>query len=68
MNQLKRSNGRIKREFRPEFMNRIDEIIIVFHKLDNKEIESIIDIMLNHVERLKVQKYYVEFDNSIKDF
>ncbi len=57
----------LKREFRPEFMNRIDEII-VFHKLDNKEIESIIDIMLNQVvERLKVQKYYVEFDNSIKD-
>ena len=46
----------LKRELRPEFINRIDEII-VFHKLTDKEIDKIIDIMLKEVEeRLKAQK------------
>ena len=35
----------IKKELRPEFINRIDEII-VFHKLTDIEIGQIIDIML----------------------
>ena len=35
----------LKKELRPEFINRIDEII-VFHKLTNTEINQIIDIML----------------------
>ena len=39
----------LKRELRPEFINRIDEII-VFHKLTDKEIDKIIDIMLKEVE------------------
>ena len=39
----------LKKELRPEFINRIDEII-VFHKLGDTEIEKIIDIMLKEVE------------------
>ena len=35
----------LKKELRPEFINRIDEII-VFHKLNDTEINQIIDIML----------------------
>ncbi len=43
----------LKKQFRPEFINRIDEII-VFHKLNDEEINQIIDIMLKEViERLK---------------
>ena len=57
----------VKRELRPEFINRIDEII-VFHKLNDEEINQIIDIMLNDViKRLKEQKIKVEIDKSVKD-
>ena len=57
----------VKRELRPEFINRIDEII-VFHKLNDNEINSIIDIMLKEVEnRLKEQKIKIEIDGSVKD-
>ena len=65
-NTKKEVMAELKREFRPEFMNRIDEII-VFHKLNDNEISDIIDIMLNQVvSRLKVEKYEVEFDESVK--
>lgn len=60
--------GELKKEFRPEFINRIDEII-VFHKLNDDEISKIIDIMLEEVKkRLNSQKYQVEFDDSVKKF
>ena len=56
----------LKKELRPEFINRIDEII-VFHKLNDEEISKIIDIMLNDVvKRLKDQKIDVELDESVK--
>ena len=56
----------LKKELRPEFINRIDEII-VFHKLNDNEISSIIDIMLKQVvERLKAQKIEIELDESVK--
>ena len=56
----------LKKELRPEFINRIDEII-VFHKLNDDEISCIIDIMLKQVvERLKAQKIEIELDESVK--
>ena len=56
----------LKREFRPEFLNRIDEII-VFHKLNDDEIDKIIDIMLKEVKkRLSSQKYEIEFTPEVK--
>jgi len=58
----------LKRSFRPEFINRIDEII-VFHKLNDEEIEKIIDIMLNEVKkRLTSQKYEIEFSEDVGKF
>ena len=57
----------LKREFRPEFINRIDEII-VFHKLNDEEISKIIELMLNEVKnRMKVQKYEIEFSPKVKE-
>ena len=57
----------VKRELRPEFINRIDEII-VFHKLNDEEISKIIDIMLKEVtKRLNEQKIKIEIDKSVKD-
>ncbi len=56
----------LKRELRPEFINRIDEII-VFHKLNDTEIDKIIDIMLEEVvNRLKEQKIRIELDPKVK--
>jgi len=58
----------LKREFRPEFLNRIDEII-VFNKLTENEIKQIIDIMLKQVaKRLKEQKIELEVTDELKDF
>lgn len=58
----------LKKELRPEFINRIDEII-VFHKLTDNEINQIIDIMLKEVvERLKIQKIEIELEPEIKEF
>lgn len=56
----------LKKEFRPEFINRIDEII-VFHKLQNEEIEQIINIMLKQVEkRLEKQNIKIEISRNVK--
>ena len=57
----------LKKELRPEFINRIDEII-VFHKLTDEDINQIIDIMLKEVvNRLKEQKYDIKFEPDVKD-
>ena len=57
----------LKKELRPEFINRIDEII-VFHKLNDDEIRQIIDILLKQVvTRLKEQKIEVNIENDVKD-
>ncbi len=55
----------LKKQFRPEFINRIDEII-VFHKLTENETNQIIRIMLDKVKsRLKEQNINIDFDESI---
>ena len=57
----------LKKEFRPEFINRIDEVI-VFHKLNDDEIKQIIDLMLKQVQnRLKEQNINVKIDKSVKE-
>ncbi len=57
----------LKKELRPEFINRIDEII-VFHKLTQEEINQIVDIMLEKVvKRLEIQKIKIELEPEVKD-
>ena len=59
--------GELKKQFRPEFINRIDEII-VFHKLNDEDIKQIIDIMLNQVtKRMAEKSCKFEIDNSVKE-
>jgi len=54
--------------FKPEFLNRIDEIII-FHALDRVHIRKIVDIQLGQVvTRLAEKKITVDFADSVKDF
>ena len=59
--------GELKKQFRPEFINRIDEII-VFHKLNNEDIKQIIDIMINQVtKRMQEKGYNLEIEDSVKE-
>ena len=37
--------GELKKVFRPEFLNRIDDVI-VFHKLQKEEIKQIVELLL----------------------
>lgn len=58
----------LKKEFRPEFINRIDEII-VFHKLEDEDLSKILDLLLDNLkERLKMQGILVEIDESVKEY
>lgn len=58
----------LKKVFTPEFLNRIDDVII-FNSLDKKEIDQIVDIELkNFVERVAANKFYIEFDENIKEY
>ena len=57
----------LKKEFKPEFLNRIDEIV-VFNKLSNNEYGKIIDLLLDKLScRLNKEFYYIEFDKSVKE-
>jgi ATP-dependent Clp protease ATP-binding subunit ClpC len=56
----------MKENFRPEFINRLDEVI-VFRQLTEEEITEIIDLMLKEVnERLKEQEIDMEFTPDVK--
>ncbi len=56
----------LKGQFRPEFLNRVDDIII-FHSLDEKQLAIIVDIQLQRLEkRLAAQRLHIELDKSAK--
>ncbi len=56
----------LRRTFRPEFLNRVDESI-VFHALNQKHIEQIVDLMLEELqERLSEQKLKLEVTPEAK--
>lgn len=58
----------LKKEFRPELLNRIDEKI-VFQTLSEEDILKIVDIELNHViTRIEQKGYKVSIDNSVRKF
>ncbi|HWL50339.1 MAG TPA: AAA family ATPase, partial [Acidimicrobiia bacterium] len=50
----------LKKVFRPEFLNRIDEVI-VFHKLAKTEVKEIIDLMINRV-RVQVAEHELQLE------
>jgi ATP-dependent Clp protease ATP-binding subunit ClpB len=57
----------LRAQFRPEFLNRVDEII-VFHSLSRAEMRSIIDIQLRGLmKRLEDRKIQVELTDRAKD-
>jgi ATP-dependent Clp protease ATP-binding subunit ClpB len=57
----------LRERFRPEFLNRIDEII-VFHPLSRTQLRAIVDIQLKSlVRRLEERKIRVELTEAAKD-
>jgi len=57
----------MKKTFRPEFLNRVDEVI-VFKALNEQEIREIVDLQLTKVEeRLKDRDIHLDVSNEVKD-
>jgi ATP-dependent Clp protease ATP-binding subunit ClpC len=60
--------GDVKKVFRPELLNRIDEII-VFQKLTKEEITQIVDLLMKRLrEQMKLHEVSIELTNKAKDF
>jgi ATP-dependent Clp protease ATP-binding subunit ClpC len=58
----------LRKVFRPEFLNRIDEVI-VFHKLAREEVREIIELMIGRVRnQVAEHELMLELDNDAKDF
>jgi len=58
----------LRKHFRPEFLNRLDEII-VFNHLTMENIKDIVDIQFNLLkERLKKRKINIELEEEAKEF
>jgi ATP-dependent Clp protease ATP-binding subunit ClpC len=61
-------NEELKRHFRPEFLNRIDEVI-VFHELSPAEVTEIVDLMMKRVvTQLESQGIGLELTPAAKEF
>jgi ATP-dependent Clp protease ATP-binding subunit ClpC len=57
----------LKRAFRPEFLNRIDEII-VFHSLEKEHLKEIVTLMSDQLtKRLKEQDIHIELSAAAKE-
>lgn len=58
----------LKRTFRPEFLNRVDDII-VFHQLTKDNVKEIVDIMIGNLsKRLETKEIYIDVSDDVKDF
>ena len=59
--------GELKRVFRPEFINRIDDVI-VFHKLSKAEIKEIVDLLLRRIRASMAEReLQLELTEPAKD-
>src|SRR5580698_6563018 len=59
--------GELKKVFRPEFLNRIDEVI-VFHKLAKDEIKEIVELLLTRIrESMAERELQLELSDDAKD-
>jgi ATP-dependent Clp protease ATP-binding subunit ClpC len=59
--------GELKKVFRPEFLNRIDDVI-VFHKLQKDEIKQIVDLLLLRIRQSMAEReLQLELTEGMKD-
>jgi ATP-dependent Clp protease ATP-binding subunit ClpB len=60
--------GLVRASFRPEFINRLDEITL-FHRLAEKHMHAIVNIQLSQLEnRLEGRKIILDLDQSAQDW
>src|SRR3989442_2224098 len=60
-------NSELKKVFRPEFLNRIDDVI-VFHKLQREEIKQIVELLLRRIrESMAERELQLELTDAAKD-
>ncbi len=65
---MQKVNDSLREYFKPEFLNRLDEIII-FNNLDKEQIIKIVDIQLNILKkRLVTKKVYLKITQKTKEF
>jgi ATP-dependent Clp protease ATP-binding subunit ClpC len=58
----------LKRAFRPEFMNRIDEVIL-FTSLSREQLQAIVDLQMQEIaERLREQQITIEMTPAARDY
>ena len=58
----------LRREFRPEFLNRVDETV-VFHSLDREHLQRIVEIQLDHLRaRLAERRIGIELTTRAKTY
>jgi len=61
-------NEELKKAFRPEFLNRIDDIIVFSH-LSKEEIRQIVDLMMKDLfKRLSERELSIEVTDEVKDY
>ncbi len=61
-------NRLLQAHFRPEFLNRVDEVVI-FHPLTMSDLVEIVDIQLAHVEKLmRDRNLKLDVDNSAREY
>ncbi len=61
-------NEELKKAFRPEFLNRIDDIIVFSH-LSKEEIREIVDLMMKDLfKRLSERELSIEVTDEVKDY
>lgn len=59
--------GQLKKTFRPEFLNRVDAIV-VFRALTQDQIKAIVELMINHIrERLREDQMELEVTEAAKE-
>ena len=67
-NMKKNIMQEVKNQFKPEFLNRVDDVI-VFRKLMNKDILKIVNLMLNNtINKLKERKITINLNDESKKF
>jgi ATP-dependent Clp protease ATP-binding subunit ClpB len=58
----------VRAQFRPEFLNRVDEIIL-FHRLKREQMGKIVDIQIGRLQKLlSDRKITLQLDDAAKDW
>ncbi|MEZ5993497.1 MAG: ATP-dependent chaperone ClpB [Planctomycetota bacterium] len=59
--------GELRRHFKPEFLNRVDDVVI-FKRLSQEQVRNIVDLQLKHIEKLLGDRgLKIEVSDAAKD-